>query len=61
MKTLEQKALSLAAELSDGEFPEDVEPQYVSWLLRSLVNKLIQSSSDAPSTQPAPKSSRAGE
>lgn len=39
---LTQKAEALAAELDSGDFPEDLEPQEVAWLLRELVRLVNQ-------------------
>lgn len=36
MKTKQESAMAMAKALDSGEFPEDLEPQQVAWLLREL-------------------------
>lgn len=38
--TLEQKAEKLARSLSAGKFEEDLEPQYVAYIIRKLLEAL---------------------
>lgn len=39
-KPITEQAEKLADELDSGEFPEDLEPQYVAWLLRQLLQQV---------------------
>lgn len=53
-RTPQVKALALAKELDKGDWPEDLEPQEVAWLLRELVKGLpAQQPGEAPGPQAA--------
>lgn len=36
-RTLHQKAAKLVKELNAGDFPEDLEPQELAWLIQQLL------------------------
>lgn len=46
-KPIEQQAEDVAKSLDAGEWPEDLEPQEVAWLLRELARMIILLRSEA--------------
>lgn len=50
-------ALRLAKELDSGKFNEDLEPQEVAWLLRSLVER-INALAEKPNPRPNAEAQR---
>lgn len=50
--TIQENALRVAAALDSGNFPEELEPQYIAWLLRQLA-KEDPSTSSNPEGAPA--------
>lgn len=42
LPSVTEQALRLADELDTGEFPEDMEPQYVAWVIKELLDEVYR-------------------